>query len=64
MAERKSFEYADLIDYLPESLWAPAWYANLKSVEDVRRLARGELADCMDLDYCQQVELRNFIERI
>lgn len=39
----KSFEYRDLVDFLPESLWTAAWYTKLAKMEDIRNLAKHEL---------------------
>jgi len=62
--EPKSFSYLDLVDFLPESLWTPAYYTTLASMEDIRELAKAELIDNKELDMAEKAELRRFLQRI
>ncbi len=62
MKEPKSFEHRDLITWLPESLWTPAFYSEPASIADVRQLAKGELLDSEDLTFEERAELRQFLQ--
>jgi len=52
----------DLITWLPESLWTPAFYSEPASIADVRQLAKGELLESEDLTFEERAELRQFLQ--